>query len=96
MWKERFPKGGGSGWVNEREEGTREEGMTKSREDPGKEGEPWEREECDKEVGHGKRGEAWEETVVWASSVEGKFFVFWQFLMCLVAQIHRTELEGIE
>lgn len=44
--------------MNEREEGTREEGMTKSREDPGKEGEPWEREECDKEVGHGKRGEA--------------------------------------
>lgn len=36
--------------------------MAERAENPGKEKEPWERvEECEKEVGHGKRGGAWEE-----------------------------------
>lgn len=42
----------------------RGEDVAERAENPGKEKEPWERvEECEKEVGHGKRG-AWEEETI--------------------------------
>lgn len=60
-----FQRKGAMHGVKMKEEIMRTEDVAERAENPRKESEPWERvEECEKDVGHGKRGGTWEEETI--------------------------------